>query len=373
MSRKHYIDWLRDLGILLLIPFHTSRIFDGFEPNYVKGAVSSLASFFISITSFWFMPLLFMLAGMSSFFAIQSRTAKEYMKERVLRLLMPFVFGVLLIIPPQGYFAMKDHFNYKGSYFEYLPKYFTDFTDLSGYFGTFTPAHLWFLLYLFVISFALLPFMLMISRKFHSSGNGDNQTFSFKDCIIYLMFIPITLLEATPSIGGKNIFFFSAFVLIGFILASPVFHGMPMHFRHLSLILATVSTISFFLLESALGFPQGITVESAMVAMTRNFAILSLLLTMLGYAEMYLNKAPRALGYMNVAAMPIYVLHQSVMMPVAYYILKVIPDAGAQFFAIAAGTLIISIGIFEVAKHWRFTRFILGIKSTKRMPINERV
>jgi fucose 4-O-acetylase-like acetyltransferase len=111
MIRKHYIDWLRNLGILLLIPFHTSRIFDVFEPNYVKGDVSGMASFFISITSFWYIPLLLMLAGMSSFYAIQSRTTREYLRERVQRILVPFIFGVLLIVPPQGYFAMKDHFN----------------------------------------------------------------------------------------------------------------------------------------------------------------------------------------------------------------------------------------------------------------------
>ncbi|HEY3315995.1 MAG TPA: hypothetical protein VGL40_12055 [Bacillota bacterium] len=36
--RDHYIDWLRNLGILMLFPFHTARVFDYWEPNYVKDA-----------------------------------------------------------------------------------------------------------------------------------------------------------------------------------------------------------------------------------------------------------------------------------------------------------------------------------------------
>ena len=28
-SRRYYIDWLRVLAVLLLFPFHVSRVFDG--------------------------------------------------------------------------------------------------------------------------------------------------------------------------------------------------------------------------------------------------------------------------------------------------------------------------------------------------------
>ena len=37
-ERRNDIDWMRILAVLLLIPFHTARIFDIFEPFYVKNA-----------------------------------------------------------------------------------------------------------------------------------------------------------------------------------------------------------------------------------------------------------------------------------------------------------------------------------------------
>ncbi|WP_425517379.1 acyltransferase family protein [Paenibacillus solanacearum] len=52
-------------------------------------------------SSFWFMPLLFLLAGMSSFYALQRRTGAHFVKERFLRLLIPLVVGTLIIVPSQ--------------------------------------------------------------------------------------------------------------------------------------------------------------------------------------------------------------------------------------------------------------------------------
>jgi hypothetical protein len=34
--RRHDLDWLRILAVLLLIPFHSARVFDTFEAFYVK-------------------------------------------------------------------------------------------------------------------------------------------------------------------------------------------------------------------------------------------------------------------------------------------------------------------------------------------------
>jgi len=36
MQRRYDIDLLRNLGILLLFPFHAARIFDVWDPFYVK-------------------------------------------------------------------------------------------------------------------------------------------------------------------------------------------------------------------------------------------------------------------------------------------------------------------------------------------------
>jgi len=52
-KRRYDIDWLRIIVILLLFPFHSARIFDFWEPNYVKSADLSWGlSWFIVIVGY---------------------------------------------------------------------------------------------------------------------------------------------------------------------------------------------------------------------------------------------------------------------------------------------------------------------------------
>lgn len=97
--RKHYIDNVRTLAILLLFPFHTSRIFNSFETFYVVGRPSIICDNFIRITSEWFMPLLFVISGISASLAMEKCSSKQFIKYRICRLLIPFIFGVILTVP----------------------------------------------------------------------------------------------------------------------------------------------------------------------------------------------------------------------------------------------------------------------------------
>lgn len=87
MQRRYDIDWLRDLGILLLFPFNTARIFDIWDPFYVKNDVLSRGlSWFIALTGYWFMPLLFWLAGSASRYALQRSLSRCLFRSRLCRL-----------------------------------------------------------------------------------------------------------------------------------------------------------------------------------------------------------------------------------------------------------------------------------------------
>ena len=101
VARVHYVDWLRILAVLLLFPFHTLRVFNN-EPFYVKAStLSTVADWAISFIALWHMPLLFFLAGCATYFALRKRTSGQYAWERVKRLLVPLVFGILVLVPPQ--------------------------------------------------------------------------------------------------------------------------------------------------------------------------------------------------------------------------------------------------------------------------------
>lgn len=106
-ARVHYVDWLRVLAVLLLFPFHTLRVFND-EDFYAKALpVTEWLDGVLWFISIWHMPLLFFLAGCSTYLALGRRSAGQYALERTKRLLVPLVFGIFILIPPQTWYGAR--------------------------------------------------------------------------------------------------------------------------------------------------------------------------------------------------------------------------------------------------------------------------
>ncbi len=102
--RRYELDWLRTGAVFGLIPFHVAVIFTSGAYDYVKNAqTSTVMDFLVSFITAWGIPLLFLVAGGSARYALAARSVKRYLNERVTRLLVPFIFGMLLIVPLQVY------------------------------------------------------------------------------------------------------------------------------------------------------------------------------------------------------------------------------------------------------------------------------
>jgi hypothetical protein len=141
-GRRADIAWLRILAVLLLFPFHTARVFDVWDEFYVKNdQLSTALTWLIAYMEPWHMPLLFLLAGAASWFALGRRSGGAYSRERVKRLLIPFAFGLLVLIPPQSYLGLLSHSGSAPGYLQWLPDFFQlNEADLDGYA---TPAGGW--------------------------------------------------------------------------------------------------------------------------------------------------------------------------------------------------------------------------------------
>jgi hypothetical protein len=79
-GRRHDLDWLRVMAVLLLIPFHSARVFDVWDDFYVKSPHLSrgLTWAVVGFLSPWHMPLLFVLAGAATWYALGYRSAGGY-------------------------------------------------------------------------------------------------------------------------------------------------------------------------------------------------------------------------------------------------------------------------------------------------------
>ncbi|MGW3569898.1 acyltransferase family protein [Streptomyces sp. NPDC000941] len=352
MNRKEYVDWLRNLGILFLFPFHTARIFNDNPEFYVKGPENTLSSALINISSFWFMPLLFLLAGMSSYHALRKRSTRGYMKERCLRLLIPFLFGCLVIVPPQGYYAMKFHHGYRGSYPDFLWSYFTDFSDWSVL-TSISPAHLWFILFLFVISIAVLPLMLEVIRRQYTPA-------WLNDPILALLpAAGLAALSFLPEIGGENIFTYTGYVLLGFLVAtSDTIIDTLEKARRGYLCIAVPGAIGIV----AERFTTG-TQTDPLSAAWHHPVYWATLLAMLGYGKRYLDRASALMNYFNPAAFPVYILHQTYLIITGYYVLRTVEHGAIAFAIIMVVSFCLSIASYEIIRRTPGLRTLFGLRA----------
>ncbi|MDQ0970740.1 peptidoglycan/LPS O-acetylase OafA/YrhL [Neobacillus niacini] len=160
MNRQYDLDWIRVLATLAVFIYHCFMFFNPWawhvknnetDPTYITAI-----SLFMSA---WLMPIFFAVSGINSYYALLKRTGAQYLKERLSRLGIPLLFGVMILTPPQIYMERVSHGQYSGSFFNWYPHYFDGvYLDIggSGNFA-FVGLHLWYLFVLLVFSFITLP------------------------------------------------------------------------------------------------------------------------------------------------------------------------------------------------------------------------
>lgn len=358
--RRHYIDNLRTFCILLLFPYHTSMIYNNFgESFYVTASPEYLPSLFGVIVYPWWMTLLFVLAGMSSYYALEKKSVKAYASERIHKLLVPFIAGLVLLIPVQSYIADIFHNQYAGSYIEHLKIFFTRFTDLIGTDGGFTPAHLWFVLYLFVISLVLLPFMnhYMKSKKLPVE----------KANIVVLILLFIIVLVCTPILDfGKSVGESLACFALGFYVLSndKVQEKLQKNRLLLAVLFGCLMAVRVLLWNR--GVINGLFAD----IQYRIYLWIGILF-FIGFAKTYWNKTNKVLIYFSNASFSLFFFHQSILIVIGYYVIKALHTTWLQFLIIMTGTFILSLGCYEVCRRFRILSYLFGIKQNRSSKTKE--
>jgi glucan biosynthesis protein C len=377
-ARRYDIDWLRVLAVLLLFPFHTARIFDTWGPFYVKNAAhSDVLTYFNNFVNPWHMPLLFLLAGASTWFALGFRSGGQYTKERFIRLLIPFIFGLLLIVPPQSYFGLLSHTGFSGSYLEWYPNFFSvNSRDMDGYFlGGFTLGHLWFILYLFVFSLLALPLFLYLRRRDSGKRLMDWLAAFFSlPGMIFLLAIPLYVMARLLDFYPSPLYFITWFVF-GFILVADArFEKSIDRHKSIALVLGPVLYLFVAFLNTA-GWPKGIPswLGPVIDIYMRGFAPWFFVIAILGYGRRFLRSSDgrslsaKFLRYTGEASYPAYILHQTVIVIIGFYVVQWNAGILVKYVTILVAAVIVSTIIYDLlVKRTNVTRFLFGMRLKKK-------
>ena len=110
VMRKYWVDNLRWVTVLLVLLYHVVYFYNN---KGVFGGIGGFGTYpdcpqyqdvLMYVLYPWFMPLLFLLAGMSARYALERHSGKEWFHSRTRKLLVPSTVGLLVFQWMTGYF-----------------------------------------------------------------------------------------------------------------------------------------------------------------------------------------------------------------------------------------------------------------------------
>lgn len=357
--------------MLSIFLYHSDRFFD-FSDWMVKSDVTSLTStIHIEFFKLWLMPLFFIISGAAVYYSLRSRKAGGFVNERILRISIPWVLiGIFLIAPPQVYLWRLTNAEFTGSFLQFYPHYFDGIYPFGGNFA-FHGMHLWYLMDLFIFSLILLPLFLP-RRNTGRSLSSRLATLFEEPWALLLLFVPlaavamytdVTGFRMSRVMGGWDVLSYLLFFIYGNLIFSNIrIQETIKRCSTVALVAAVVSTMGVMYLQFVIQ-PANDTMSWAL----RSLCAWCWIIAILGFGSRFLNFNNRFLGYANEAVLPFYILHQTIIQIVGFFVIQWSVGIAPKYFIIVTTSFIAIMAIYELLiKRMNILRFLFGMRQKKK-------
>lgn len=378
-ARRHDIDALRVLLFGSLILYHVGMLYVADWNWHLKSTyLSQPLQYLMLLINRWRMPLLFLISGIAMNFLLRDGASGWRMAaNRTLRIFVPLQFGILVIVPIQPYCQGVANGLVEPGFAAFLLRYFTGGPwpkdAFDGWQYGFTWNHLWYLAYLWVYSLlliALLPLMrLRAGSAVRRAVTGLRGGWLLLVPALPKMLALIVLGSAFPSTNDLvhdwyQHALYGSYFLLGWWLGTDAGIWAELQARRwqtlrLALLaaFAYILCIQHLLPEDVSGWPlQLVRVLSGLNTWLWIAAVL-------GWSNRLLNRPFRWLPYATDAVLPWYVLHQSLIVAVAFWLVPMHVGPVAEPLIVIATTVLGCGLIHEFAiRRLPILRLLFGLK-----------
>ncbi|MES2824913.1 MAG: acyltransferase family protein [Pseudomonadota bacterium] len=374
-ERHFYIDALRVIAVLLMFVFHVSMIFVAESGWHIKNTEQSSVLLEVNtFLSFFRMPLLFFVSGYISAMLLTRLSWKEFLNQRFQRLIIPLLLWTFILVAPQIYFERKLS-GYDSSYLEFY-KTFLQFEWYPD--GNFHWLHLWFIPYLFVYNLLLIPFFLFFKKPifFTPSLEKKHSGLIFIFSYIFIASLPYAFLTIKLPASydlihdyARHSFYFP-FVVAGLVFFR--FNGfVQLIEKNLTSILRYAFLITLFIFTLEWNDWDPSHVWGNWIEMPQTYLYFILLnsnswlwvLACLGYGKRYLNKESAFFKYANQAVYPFYILHQTVIVVIGYYVVQTSDNVAFKYLFILIVCFCLCAFIYHLfIRPFPLIRYLFGSK-----------
>jgi glucans biosynthesis protein C len=376
-TRRYDLDWLRVIAILILLFYHTGMIFVPWNFHIKNNETSNSFMYWMIWLHYWRMPLLLFISGAGTYMALGKRTPGQFVKERFIKLLIPLIFGMFVVVPPQIYF---EHIKEYSGYWDF---YKTVFNFVPYPRGSFSWHHLWFIIYLLFYSLLALPLLVYLrsSRATHvRTAFSKLLSHPLALLIVPAVIILITQILLRPYFPEEThnfkdwayFVFYFCFFLFGMVCysSSSLWEaiGKKRNFLLGATLLAMVLFyVLFFHITSILTLPWSDDFVETTFDVVAIFLSWFTVITVIAYGQHYLNKHQPVLARLSEGTYPFYILHQTAIICLGYYICQLDWSIAAKFWSVSLLSLISCVGFyFLLIRPISVMRVLFGMKRRER-------
>jgi glucans biosynthesis protein C len=372
IPRRYDLDWLRVLVILFVFVYHVGLIFQG--TWVISNDVTSWhLGKILGLSAFLRMPLLFFIAGAGTWFLFRRRNGGTFLRDRVLRLGVPLIVGMLVLLPVQEYFLRQHH----GEPAQSLLSVWGDFLGEAVLALNNHWSHLWFIAYLLVFSVVAAPLFLFLRRpagarlleRGLSSVNGS--------ALLGILAVPLALAQWSLSWRWPGGWAFTddwarvAVFFLLFVYGYALF-GSNQFWRAVDQHKGSAAAGGILCLASIIGLIL-VFGEDNQRLLSPSYSALAALTALngwlwivgsLGYARQFLSFENGLLRYFRDMGYPFYVLHQPILIAIGVLVIPLPLNPIVKFMIIGLVGFTLTLAAYELlVRRWQIMRFAFGLKT----------
>jgi hypothetical protein len=371
-ERRVDLDWVRISAFGLLIFYHVGMLYVSWG-FHIKSEhrITALEPLMLVLNP-WRLALLFLVSGVATRCMMQKYAIVPLLRSRSVRLLIPLVFGMFVIVPPQSYLQIVEALGYPAGFVDFYLRHYLAFGS------QFCPNpciilptwnHLWFVVYLWVYTMALGGVLMAFPDLL---GPVEKVLGSVLSGVLVLVLPPLLLaayrLLLYPSFPMTHALLgdwydhaqFATVFLFGFLLArtDAVWAGIERQ-RWPALLLAIAVFASFLALFTTRhgGLPLKIYGGFAYGGY-QWFCIVAVL----GFARRWLTSDSAARRYLTDAIFPYYIVHQTAIIVIAHALRGQGLPAWLEASIVIAGTAASCALSYEIIRRVNILRPLFGLK-----------
>jgi peptidoglycan/LPS O-acetylase OafA/YrhL len=377
MQRHYGLDWLRIGAFAILILYHIGMVFVpwGF---HAKLASEEWVAVPMMLSNPWRLSLLFVVSGYASrALFTRSTGALAFAGNRTARLLLPLAFGVLVVVPPQPWVELVTQHGYRGGFLAFWTHDYLRFDKLAGL-DLPTWNHLWFVVYLWMYTLVFVALLAATPAAVRQvAQRAFDRLFGGLGALVlptaWLMIVSAVLFPGsreTHALFGDwvaHASYLPMFVL-GFALAGS--ERTLAAFARLWKPAAVLAVLGYLVVAGIATAFAGARITprpfGTVFSLARGVEGWMAIAALIGVAETYWNRDHRWRPMLTEAVFPFYIVHQTVIVVVAYWLMPLALPGAVDFAILVIATVAGCWAFYLIGRRIAPLRPLIGLRMHRR-------